>query len=89
MSLGDKLCEPIGNHVLSLDAIAHVKKSSFKIKMQFIVKLVTNFCSVLSNRIYGDRPETMRRAKHKAFCEIIDSLSVNKNSQRGRYYEEQ
>lgn len=43
MSLGDKLWEPIDNHVLSLDAIAHVKKSSFQIKMPFIGKMVTNF----------------------------------------------
>lgn len=43
MSLGDKLCEPIDKHVLSLDAIAHVKKSSFKIKVPFIVKKVSNF----------------------------------------------
>lgn len=43
MSLGDKLCEPIDNHVLSLDAIAHVKKSPFKIKMPLTAKVVINF----------------------------------------------
>lgn len=43
MSLGDKLCEPIDSHVLSPDAIAHVKERYFKTRMSLILKLVTNF----------------------------------------------
>ena len=59
MSLGNKLCEPIDNHVLSLDAIAHVKESYFKIRMSFIVRLVTNFavCSVTEDGLYMVRDQ--------------------------------
>ena len=59
MSLGDKLCEPIDNHILSLDAIAHVKESYFKIRMSFTVKLVTNFavCWVTEDELYVVRAQ--------------------------------
>lgn len=83
MSLGDKLCEPIDNHVLSLDGIAHVKKSSFKIKMPLIVKLVTNFAVCWVTEYVMIDQKLWQKQKTKAFCDIKDSLRVNKNLQRG------